>query len=101
MFFNSSCDTTVAIGVSTRYVRKVLSEKRQDITEEKNRNSDPIFQKLKLLGRLEAALEELAALPEPERLTRLEKTLFKVIPTFLKTVRNNINETKVAIKKLK
>ncbi|HEY9858358.1 MAG TPA: ParB N-terminal domain-containing protein, partial [Candidatus Obscuribacterales bacterium] len=34
----------VAIGVSTRYVRKVLSEQRQDTTEEKNRNSDPIFQ---------------------------------------------------------
>ena len=91
----------VAIGVSTRYVRKVLREQRQDITEEKNRNSDPIFQKLKLLGRIEAALEELSTLAELEQPTRSEKALFKAIPTFLKTVRNNINETKVVVKKRK
>ncbi|MBD2097713.1 ParB N-terminal domain-containing protein [Trichocoleus sp. FACHB-591] len=89
----------VAIGVSTRYVRKVLSDQRQDITEEKNRNSDPIFQKLKLLGKIEAVLEELTALPESEQPTRSEKALSKAIPTFLKTVRNNINETKVVVKK--
>lgn len=91
----------VAIGVSTRYVRKVLSEQRQDIIEEKNRNSDPIFQKLKLLGKIEAVLEELTALPEPEQPTRSEKALSKAIPTFLKTVRNSINETKVVVKKRK
>ncbi|WP_235112895.1 hypothetical protein [Acaryochloris sp. 'Moss Beach'] len=40
----------VAIGVSTRYVRKVLSDQRntrQDNASKKNRNSVPIFQKEK------------------------------------------------------
>jgi ParB family chromosome partitioning protein len=89
---------SVAIGVSTRYVRKVLRE-QQEQANEKNRNSDPIFQKLKLLSKIESALEELAALPESELPTRAEKALFKAIPTFLKTVRNNLNETKVTIKR--
>lgn len=89
----------VAIGVSTRYVRKVLSKQRHEQADEKNRNSDPIFQKQKLLTKIESALEELAALPESEQPTRAEKTLLKAIPTFLKTVRNNLNETQVTIKR--
>ncbi len=88
----------VAIGVSTRYVRKVLSEQGQESKDEKNRNSVPIFQKLKLLKRIESALEELAALPEPTEPTRAEKSLYKALPTFFKTVQNNIDEAKQAVK---
>lgn len=87
----------VAIGVSTRYVRRVLSEQRQSSFNEKNRNSVPIFQKkLKLLSKIEAALEELAELPESEEPTRAEKALFQALPSFLKTVKSNIHEAKAA-----
>jgi ParB family chromosome partitioning protein len=83
----------VAIGVSTRYVRRVLSEQRQEQPDEENRNSVPIFQeKLKLLRQIESALGKLAALPEPEAPTRVEKALDKAIPTFLKKVKSNIDE---------
>ena len=87
----------VAIGVSTRYVRKVLSEQNQGPKVEKNRNSVPIFQKLKLLKKIESSLEELAALPEPEETTLIEKALYKALPGFLKTVQSNINEVKQAV----
>lgn len=88
----------VAIGVSTRYVRRVLSEQRQEPSHEENRNSVPIFQKLKLLKKIEAALEELSDLPESEQPTRAENALSKALPTFLKTVRRNIDEAKAATK---
>lgn len=88
----------VAIGVSTRYVRKVLSEQGQASKQEKNRNSVPIFQKLKLLQKIESALEELAALPEPAEPTRPEKSLYKALPTFLKTVQKNVDEVKQVVK---
>ena len=84
----------VAIGVSTRYVRKILSEQRQNPSSTKNRNSDPIFLKLKLLKKIEAAVLELAILPESEHPTQVERALSKSIPTFLKTLSNNINELK-------
>ena len=84
----------VAIGVSTRYVRKILSEQRQNPSSTKNRNSDPIFLKLKLLKKIEAAVLELAILPESEHPTQVERALSKSIPTFLKTLSNNINEIK-------
>lgn len=87
----------VAIGVSTRYVRKILSQQRQE-EGEKNRNSDPIFQKLKLLKRIEAATQELVVLLESDQPTRAEQSLSKAIPTFLKSVRNNINEARVTLK---
>lgn len=84
----------VAIGVSTRYVRKVLSAQKQE-PDEKNRNSVPIFQeKLKLLKKIESALEEFAQLPESEQLARGEKALTKAMPGFLKNVKNAINELK-------
>jgi ParB family chromosome partitioning protein len=89
----------VAIGVSTRYVRRVLSEQGQSASDKKNRNSVPIFQKkLKLLSKIEAALEELAELPEPEQPTRAEKALFKALPNFLKTVKSNIHAARAAKK---
>lgn len=88
----------VAIGVSTRYVRKVLSEQKQE-PDQKNRNSVPIFQeKLKLLKKIGSALEELAALPESDEATRAEKALYKALPAFLKTVQSNLDEAKQAVK---
>jgi ParB family chromosome partitioning protein len=90
----------VAIGVSTRYVRKVLGEQRRQVTagDEKNRNSDPIFQKLKLLKKVEAALEELAELPQPIQPRRSEKALLKSSPSFLTNVKRTIEEIKTALK---
>lgn len=80
----------VAIGVSTRYVRKVLSAQKQE-TDGENRNSVPIFQeKLKLLKKVESALEELAQLPESEQPARGEKALAKSMPGFLKNVKTAI-----------
>lgn len=80
----------VAIGVSARYVRKVLAEQNEEQYIH-TRNSDPNFQKLKVLRRIEAALEELITLPESEQQTRAEQALYKAIPTFLKKLKANIN----------
>lgn len=81
----------VAIGVSTRYVRKVLNEQTQKVPSKKNRNSVPIFQKVKLLKRIEAALEELDELPETAPVGRSEKALIKALPSFLSHVRGTID----------
>ncbi|QIR41930.1 ParB N-terminal domain-containing protein (plasmid) [Tolypothrix sp. PCC 7910] len=91
----------VAIGVSTRYVRKILKEQRQEEAGSENRNSVPIFQKLKLLKRIEAATQDLLALLESEQPTRAEQSLSKAIPSFLKAVKDNINEAKGAVKNQK
>lgn len=90
----------VAIGVSTRYVRKILSEQRREVANEvtKNRNSDPIFRKLQLLKKIEIALEELAELPESTKPGRSEKALLKASPVFLANVRGTIEEIKTALK---
>lgn len=88
----------VVIGVSTRYVRKILSEQRREVTDEQNRNLDPIFQKLKLLKKVESALEELVSLPETSKPSRSEKALRKASPTFLSSVKGAIRETKTALK---
>ncbi|OLP18390.1 chromosome partitioning protein ParB [Leptolyngbya sp. 'hensonii'] len=90
----------VAIGVSTRYVRKVLSDQKRELTEEtgKNRNSDPIFQKLKLLKKIEAALAELAELPESIQPGRSEKALLKTQANFLASVTGAIEEIKATLK---
>lgn len=77
----------VAIGVSTRYVRKVLSEQNQEQPDLKNRNSDPIFQRMRLLRKIESALVELASLPELEHPLRAEQALSKAIPPFLKRLK--------------
>ncbi len=97
----------VAIGVSTRYVRRVLSEKRGEAeglgerfpstkypagAVEENRNLVPIIQKLKVLRKIEAALEELITLPEAEQPTRAEQSLYKAIPGFLRKLQASINE---------
>ncbi len=85
----------VAIGVSTRYVRKVLRQQRSGETgeiEEKIRNSVPNFHKLKVLRKIEAALEELITLPESDQPTRAEQSLYKAVPTFLKKLKTSIDE---------
>jgi len=85
----------VAIGVSTRYVRKVLQQQRSGETgevEEKIRNSVPNLQKLKVLRRIETALEELITLPESEQPTRAEQSLYKAVPGFLKKLQASISE---------
>lgn len=82
----------VAIGVSTRYVRRVLSEQREgQEAGEENRNWVPIFEQLKLLQKIETALEELISLPEPEQPTRTEQSLYKAVPAFLKKVKASID----------
>lgn len=85
----------VAIGVSTRYVRKVLQQQRlgeAGEVEEKIRNSVPNLQKLKVLRRIETALEELITLPESEQPTRTEQSLYKAVPGFLKKLQASISE---------
>ena len=85
----------VAIGVSARYVRKVLQQQRLGETgevEEKIRNSVPNLQKLKVLRRIETALEELITLPEAEQPTRAEQSLYKAVPGFLQKIQASINE---------
>ncbi len=80
----------VAIGVSTRYVRKVLSS--QDKENQENRNSVPILSRAKTLRKVEAALEDLMNLPEPEQLTKADQALFKAIPPFLSKLKTAIAE---------
>lgn len=66
----------VAIGVSTRYVRQVLSEQKLGGAKDTqlNRNSVPIFQKRQqALKRVEKALAELANLPAQGNLTLHEE----------------------------
>ncbi len=85
----------VAIGVSTRYVRKVLQQQRSGETGEvegKIRNSVPNLQKLKVLRRIETALEELITLPESEQPTRTEQSLYKAVPGFLKKIQASVRE---------
>ena len=53
----------VAIGVSTRHVRRVLSG--QDKENKENRTSGLILSRVKTLRKVEAALKELMNLPEP------------------------------------
>jgi ParB family chromosome partitioning protein len=88
----------VAIGVSTRYVRKVLSEQKQEKRDQKNRNSVPILQKLKLLKKIEAALEELGKLPASEKPERSQKALLKALPSFLANVKGSTQEIEAFIR---
>ncbi|HEY9630513.1 MAG: ParB/RepB/Spo0J family partition protein [Oscillatoriophycideae cyanobacterium NC_groundwater_1537_Pr4_S-0.65um_50_18] len=87
----------VAIGVSTRYVRKVLSGQKPEVSEQKNRNSVPIFQKLKLLKKIETDLEELAELLDLEQSGRSEKALCKTLPAFLANVKGSVKDVESAI----
>ncbi|PPS41913.1 ParB/RepB/Spo0J family partition protein [Chroococcidiopsis sp. TS-821] len=80
----------VAIGVSARYVRRVLAEQTDQYKN--TRNSVPNLSKLKALRKIEAALEELISLPESEQPTRAEQSLYKAIPTFLKKVKASLEQ---------
>ncbi|MDJ0707200.1 MAG: ParB N-terminal domain-containing protein [Leptolyngbyaceae cyanobacterium MO_188.B28] len=82
----------VAVGVSTRYVRKVLREQKVERTGKKNRNSDPIFQRIKLLRRIQVALEELSSLPQQASPTDADQELEAAIPTFLEKVKASIKD---------
>lgn len=78
----------VAIGVSTRYVRKVLSSQYEGTRNPIPNSSDQ--QRLKLLRKVEATLVALADLPEPEDSNRSEQSLAKALPGFLAKVREGI-----------
>jgi ParB family transcriptional regulator, chromosome partitioning protein len=80
----------VAIGVSTRYVRWILSG--QDKDHQKNRNRVPILSRAKTLRKIEAALEELISLPEPAELTKADQALLKAVPTFLVKLKASLDE---------
>jgi ParB family transcriptional regulator, chromosome partitioning protein len=91
----------VAIGVSARYVRRVLSEQKQVKQGQENRNSVPIFQKLKLLKKIEAALGELSELPGAEKLGTSEKALLKALPAFLSNVKGTAKDIEDLIRSQK
>ncbi len=84
----------VAIGVSTRYVRKVLSEQSQ--TSEKapkeNRNSVPILNKAKSLKRLQANLQAFLALPKPKSITQQDADLQTAVADLLNKVQASLAE---------
>jgi ParB family transcriptional regulator, chromosome partitioning protein len=80
----------VAISVSTRHVRQVLSG--QDKENKENRNSVPILSRVKTLRKVEAALEELLNLPEPEQLTKADEAILKAVPAFLAKLKASIGE---------
>jgi ParB family transcriptional regulator, chromosome partitioning protein len=81
----------VAIGVSTRYVRKVLSEQAGKGTEE-NRNSVPIFDRVKALRRLEKSLVAFLELPELEEPTRQDLSLDKAAEGLLDRVQASLQK---------
>jgi ParB family transcriptional regulator, chromosome partitioning protein len=80
----------VAIGVSTRYVRKVLRGSTNDARE--TRNSVPSFSRMKTLQKIEAALEELLNSPELDSATKADRELLKTIPAFLVKLKASLNE---------
>lgn len=79
----------VAIGVSTRYVRRVLSDLDKG---NKNRNSVPILSRVKTLQKVEAALEELMNLPKSARPTKADQVLLKAVPAFLEKLKASLQE---------
>jgi ParB family transcriptional regulator, chromosome partitioning protein len=84
----------VAIGVSTRYVRKVLEKPKPKKGGQENRNSVPILQTIKLLQKIEVALLELIDQPESAQPGRAEKGLAKGSPDYLKRVQDTLKELK-------
>lgn len=85
----------VAIGVSRRYVRKVLSEqagRKSSQGAEKNRNSDPIFDRAKVLRRLEKSLVAFLELPELEEPSRQDLSLEKAADALLDRVQARLQK---------
>lgn len=97
---------SVAIGVSTRYVRKVLSEQaarieqavRNEQAEQtgevilENRNSDPILERVKYLKKLEASLAAFLGLPEVESPSRQDMSLNTAAVTLLNKVQTRLKQ---------
>lgn len=81
----------VAIGVSTRYVRKVLGEEKAESTS-KNRNSDPIFRRRQLLRKMERTLQELDNLGEVSPGYEANQTLDERLPELLIQVQMSLEE---------
>ncbi len=84
----------VAIGVSDRYVRKVL--KQENEPDPKNRNSDPIYEKqnkVRLLVKTLRVVEELLIDTEVKQ----EQALAKVIPSTIKKAEAALKELKKQI----
>lgn len=97
----------VAIGVSTRYVRKVLSEQRKGSetqghkAEQENRNSVPIFQRrLKILRKIETQIEEMLTLPTTEKEHRASMSVVNATPSYLKKIRACIEKDSQELRKL-
>jgi ParB family chromosome partitioning protein len=81
----------VAIGVSTRYVRKVLGEEKAEPTS-KNRNSDPIFRRRQLLKKMEHTLQELDRLGEASQGYEANQALDEQLPELLIQVQMSLEE---------
>lgn len=81
----------VAIGVSTRYVRKVLGEENK-VSSSKNRNSVPIFRRRQLLRRIEGALEELMTSEEASNYGNQNRELNTLMPNLLQQVKASLEE---------
>jgi ParB family transcriptional regulator, chromosome partitioning protein len=82
----------VAIGVSTRYVRKVLSEQSKTTVGKagENRNSVPILNKAKSLERIQKSLQAFLELPESESITQQEADLQKAVADLLNKVQASL-----------
>jgi ParB family transcriptional regulator, chromosome partitioning protein len=81
----------VAIGVSTRYVRKVLSEQAGKGVE-KNRNSVPIFDRVNVLRRLEKSLMAFLELPKLAEPSRQDLSLDKTAEELLRRVQASLQK---------
>lgn len=81
----------VAIGVSTRYVRKVLAEAKTPASR-KNRNSVPISRRRQLLKKLEQTIAELKTLKRVSKGRESNQALDAVLPDFLKQIQGSLKE---------
>lgn len=81
----------VAIGVSTRYVRKVLSEEKSE-SATKNRKESPIWRRRQLLKKVERNLDELRTLKQVSKRRKANQEFDALVPELLKQVRNSLKE---------
>jgi ParB family chromosome partitioning protein len=81
----------VAIGVSTRYVRKVLGEEKTEPAK-KNRNSVPIFRRRQLLKKMEQAATELKTLKSASKGHEANQELDALLPDLLKQIQRSLKE---------
>jgi len=81
----------VAIGVSTRYVRKILNEENAPSTQ-KNRNSVPIFRRRQLLKKMEQTITDLKTLKHVSKGHEANQELDALLPEFLKQIQISLKE---------